>query len=100
MSLQEWGEEKITQKWEKKKKKEQCTVQHFWERKKVFFFGLRHTHGDKLGVSLGGVLSATTTKSWSIQGTSYCVIGFTGFQFFCGEIVFIHREWFLNLLWT
>ena len=34
-------------------------------KKKVrfFFFGSRHTQGDKLGVSLGGVLGATTTKS-------------------------------------
>ena len=30
---------------------------------KGFFFGSRHTRGDKLGVSLGGVLDATTIKS-------------------------------------
>ena len=54
-------------------------------KKKVrfFFFGSRHTQGDKLGVYLGGVLGATTMESWSIQGTSHCVIGFTGFPFFC-----------------
>ena len=69
------------------------------EKSEVFFFGSSHTQGDKLGVSLGGILGATTTESWNIQGTSY-VIGFTGFQFFCGEIVFIPKEWFLNLLWT
>jgi hypothetical protein len=62
------------------------------EKSEVFFFGSRHTQGDKLGVSLGGILGATTTESESIQRTSYCVIGFTGFQFFCGEIVFIPRE--------
>ena len=28
-----------------------------------FFFGSRHTQGDKLGVSLGRVLGATTTES-------------------------------------
>jgi hypothetical protein len=28
-----------------------------------FFFGSRHTQEDKLGVSLGGVLGATTTES-------------------------------------
>ena len=35
------------------------------KKKKVrfFFFGSRHTQGDKLGVSLGGVLGATTTES-------------------------------------
>ena len=30
---------------------------------KGFFFGSRHTRGDKLGVSLGGVLGATTTEN-------------------------------------
>ena len=30
---------------------------------RVFFFGSRHTQRDKLGVSLGGVLGATTTES-------------------------------------
>ena len=65
-----------------------------------FFFGSRYTQGDKLGVSLIGVLSVTITESWSIQRTSYYIIGFTGFQFFCGEIVFIPREWYFNLLWT
>ena len=49
------------------------------EKSEVFFFGSRHTQGDKLGVSLRGILGATTTKSGSIQGTSYCVIGFAGF---------------------
>ena len=69
--------------------------------KKVRFFSLvQHTQGDKLRVSLRGILGSTTTESWSIQWTSYYVIGFTRFQFFCGEIVFIPREWFLNLLWT
>jgi hypothetical protein len=33
------------------------------EKSKGFFFGSRHTKGDKLGVSLGGVLGATTTES-------------------------------------
>jgi hypothetical protein len=34
-------------------------------KKKVrfFFFGSRHKQGDKLGVSLGEILGATTTKS-------------------------------------
>ena len=33
------------------------------EKSEVFFFGSRHTQGDKLGVSLGGVLGATTMES-------------------------------------
>jgi hypothetical protein len=33
------------------------------EKSEGFFFGSRHTQGDKLGVSLGGVLGATTTES-------------------------------------
>ena len=33
------------------------------KRSEVFFFGSRHTQGDKLGVSLGGVLGATTIES-------------------------------------
>ena len=33
------------------------------EKSEVCFFGLRHTQGDKLGVSLGGILGATTTES-------------------------------------
>ncbi len=78
----------------------ECGTGEKEKKSEVFFFGSRHTQGDKVGVSLGGILGATTTESWSIQGTSYYVIGFIGFQFFCGEIVFIPREWFLNLLWT
>jgi hypothetical protein len=33
------------------------------EKSEVFFFGSRYTQGDKLGVSLGWILGATTTKS-------------------------------------
>ncbi len=33
------------------------------EKSEVFFFGSRHTQEDKLEVSLGGVLGATTTES-------------------------------------
>ena len=33
------------------------------EKSEGFFFGSTHTQGDKLGVSLGGVLGATTTES-------------------------------------
>ena len=33
------------------------------KKSEVFFFGSRHTQGDKLGVSLGRVLGATTTES-------------------------------------
>ncbi len=33
------------------------------EKSEFFFFGSRHTQGDKLGVSLGGVLGATTIES-------------------------------------
>jgi hypothetical protein len=39
----------------KKKKKK--------KKSEVFFFGSRHTQGDKVGVSLGGILGATTTES-------------------------------------
>ncbi len=33
------------------------------EKSEGFFFGSSHTQGDKLGVSLGGILGATTTES-------------------------------------
>jgi hypothetical protein len=33
------------------------------KKSEVFFFGSRHTQGDKVGVSLGGILGATTTES-------------------------------------
>ena len=49
------------------------------KKSEVFFFDSRHIQGDKLGVSVWGILGATTTESWNIQETSYYVIGFTGF---------------------
>ena len=52
-----------------------CGIGEKEKKSEVFFFGSRHTQGNKLGFSLGGILGVTTTESWSIQGTSYYIIG-------------------------